>query len=168
MIEQLQHRFVEVMGNFAKEVGIVGASEGRLLGYMILSNRALSQDDLMEMSGASRGHVSTALKTLISGHFVKKTTVKGSRKEYYEANQDLWRVTIGFVLRRISQQIDIIHVEFNEILRETNSIKSGNNSASEKRSALQLQKRVEKLSIYTKSAHALLSTVEKLVNRGKN
>lgn len=167
MIDQLQRRFVEVMGNFAKEVGIVGASEGRILGYLILSDKPLSQDDLMEISGGSRGHVSTALKTLIVGHFAKKTTIKGSRKEYYEANQDLWRVTIGFVIRRIGQQIDIIHAEFTDILKETALIKNSNHSASEKRSALQLQKRVEKLSLYTKSANTLLSTVEKLVTRGK-
>lgn len=167
-MEEPQIRFVEVMATFAKEVGIVGATEGRLLGHLILADEPLTQDDLMALTGSSRGNVSTALRNLLEGDFVCKIRVSGSRRDHYEARADLWRITIGFVIRRIGRQIKTAGGEFLRILDAARALKTSGKSAAVKRDAARLFNRVETLTTYTNGASKLLETVQKLVERGKD
>jgi DNA-binding transcriptional regulator GbsR (MarR family) len=158
---------VEAMGQFSKDVGFVGATEGRLLGYLILADKPLTQDDLMALSGNSRGNVSTAVRTLIEGGFARKTTQRGSRREFYEASATLWRTTILFVITRIARQIDWVNEEFRQILDEARELKRAP-AAAERQLAAHFIRRVETLSRYTSSAHKLLGTVTRLVERSKS
>jgi len=164
-IEKLQRNFVDLMGNFAREAGIVGATEGRLLGHLILADDVLSQDDLMELAGASRGNVSMAMRTLIDGGFVRRTVKKGSRRDYYEVQNDLWRITIRFVLTHLGRQIETVHREFALILDEANQIKRHSETGRERQIAGRLIQSVEHLSRYTSGALKLLMAVNKLVDR---
>lgn len=166
-IEELENRFTGAMAYFAKEVGIVGAAEGRLLGFLILAGEALSQDNLMEKSGMSRGNVSMALRVLIESGFIRKTRRKGDRREYYEAHADLWRVTLGLVLDRISRQIETAHNEFRELLAEGRNIKKNDRDAGERRNAARLVRQVEKLEGYITGAYKLMDSVRRLVGRSK-
>ncbi len=164
-LDQLETRFAEAMARFAKEVGIVGATEGRLLARLILGDEPLTQDDLMAQVGASRGNVSTALKILAEGGFIRTTTMRGSRRAYYEAQPNLWRVTIGFVLMRIGHQIEVVHQEFLTLLEDGRDVKRNGGSAEERRNAAHLLRQVERLTTYTDGARKLLQTVRKLVGR---
>ncbi len=167
VIADLENQLVEAMGRFAKDIGIVGVSEGRVLGRLVLSNRPLTQDEIMELSGASRGNVSTALKTLMEGGFARKVWVKGSRKEHYEAVTDLWRVTLSFMLDRMSRQITAVHEEFLELLADGIQLKKNGESAAERRAASRLVQRVELLTGFTAGGRNLVDTVRKLIDRNK-
>lgn len=164
-LDLLTRRMVEAMGQFSRDVGFVGATEGRLLGYLILSDSPQTQDDLMARSGSSRGKVSTALRILVEGGFVRKTTQRGSRREYYEAGANLWRITILFVVRRIGAQIHSVNEEFTRILEEARGLKARSQDAAQRAAAGRFIRRVETLSRYTRSAGTLLQTVTRLVSR---
>ncbi len=164
-IESLESRFCEAMATFAKEVGIVGAMEGRLLGRLVLAEEPLSQDDLMERTGASRGNVSTAMRELLEAGFVRRIHRPKDRRDYYEANSDLWRITIGHVVGRIRRQIETVRIEFDDILECARILKKTAPSATHRRTAARLVKPLETLVKYTRGARNLLASVNRLVER---
>ena len=166
-IETLETRFVEAMARFAKGAGIVGVVEGRLLGRLILAGRPLTQDDLMTCTGVSRGRVSMALKELAEGGFIRPAGTAGSRRVHYEAQANLWRVTIGFVLARIGREILAVHEEFLAVLEEGRRLSAQGPGAAEKLAAFRLVRQVERLTAYTDGARKLMAAVQKLVEREK-
>jgi len=164
-LSALEDRFVEAMAIFAKEAGIVGAAEGRILGRIILADKPLTQDELMELTGASRGAVSMSLRTLTEAGFVRKCFVKDSRRDHYEAPESLWRITIGFVLARIGRQIEWVNSEFTEILAAARNLKNSAPEAVQRRAAARLVNRIGKFQVYTVGALDLIATVQKLVSK---
>lgn len=164
-IHVLEMRFVEAVSRFGKEVGLMGANEGRIFGWLILSNEPLSQDALMEVTGASRGNVSMGLKLLVNAGFANKVRLKGDRRDYYEANADLWRMTIGTVLAKIGHQIEIVHTELLDILERAKQMRKHAASAGEKRKAGRIAARVEKLVKFSKGGLNLIRSVKRLVER---
>jgi len=164
-IDELETAFVEAMAHFAKEVGIVGATEGRLLGRLILAGKPQTQEELMARTGASRGNVSTALRALADAGFIRKRRLAGSRKEEYESRTDLWGVTVGFVLAHIRRQLETLRVEFGTIRAEAAAAKHSGLTAPARHKAAHLADRLETLLSYTDGAAKLLDAVRRLVDR---
>jgi len=159
-LEELQERFIDAVGRFAKEIGITGYTEGKIFGQLLLAFEPLTQDDLVEKLEISRGKVSTALKTLTEQNFVKKTGVKGSRREYYEAELNLWKVTLSYVLHQIGGRLGQLTLIFDQILDEGRTLKKTGDSSTERRNAALLVRRVQKLQVFVKAAQGLLKQVQ--------
>jgi len=165
-LESLQERFIDAVGRFAKEIGITGYTEGRVFGYLMLASKALSQDDLVDGLQISRGKVSTALKILTDQNFVKKTGVRGSRKEFYAAELNLWKVTLSYLLHQIGGRLANLLEVFEQILADGNEMKKNGQNAFERRAAAHLVRRVEKLQGFARAAQSLLRQIQAVANLG--
>jgi DNA-binding transcriptional regulator GbsR (MarR family) len=90
-IKELIDPFIESAGNLGASLGISKVVT-QLYALLYLSPDPLSMDDMCDFLKISKGNVCTNLKYLEQWEAVKKIWVKGSRKDYYEANRDIVRI----------------------------------------------------------------------------
>lgn len=83
--------FVESAGNLGASLGI-SKVVSQIYALLYLSSEPLSLDDICDSLRISKGNVCMNIKYLEQWEAVRKVWVKGTRKDYYEANRDIIRV----------------------------------------------------------------------------
>ena len=115
-LEIAQDKFIESIGKLAGSVGINNFT-AQLYAVLYLSDKSLSLDELVERLKASKGNISLNIRELEKWGAVKNIWVKGSRKDYYEADPDIKKVAMNKIKagieKRIGQVSDMIE-EFKE------------------------------------------------------
>jgi len=121
-LEMAQNKFMESIGKLAESFGL-NKFMAQLYAVLYLSDRPLSLDELVEKLGASKGNVSLNIRELENWGAVKSVWVKGSRKDYYEAEPDIRRVFANklksSIEKRISQVSGMVE-EFKSIVESAN------------------------------------------------
>jgi len=117
-LEAAQDKFTESVGELAASFGL-NKSIAQIYAILYLSNKPLSLDDLVERLKASKGNISLNIRELESWGAVKSIWVKGSRKDYYEADTDIKKVFSNKLkssaekrIKQVSGMLD----EFNKIV----------------------------------------------------
>ena len=122
-LEMAQDKFVESIGKLAGSFGI-NPFIAQLYAILYLSDEPLSLDELVERLKASKGNISLNIRELEKWGAVRKIWVKGSRKDYYEADTDIKKVAANKiksgVRKRIDQVSDMIE-EFKVLIRSSES-----------------------------------------------
>ena len=96
---------VDKIGNFAASLG-VNPVAGQLYMLLFLSNKPLSLDELSQGLEVSKGHVSTNIRALERWRAVKKIWVKGSRKDYYEADTNTIKIITNQLQLGLNHRLD--------------------------------------------------------------
>ena len=79
------------------------------LGFAVLLRTApepLSTDDVMTELQVSRGNAHTNLKELVAWGLVRIVVRKGDRREYFEAEKDVWKIFTTVARERKRREID--------------------------------------------------------------
>ena len=97
--------FIESWGRFGSDWGI-NRTMARIHGLLLASPAPLDTDRVMEELSISRGNASTNLRGLVDWGVVRKVHRPGVRREYYEAEADLWEVARRVAERRRSRELD--------------------------------------------------------------
>ena len=126
-LEKALDRFIESAGKIsANMLGMVNKVGGQIYALLFLSREPLSLDDISDILQVSKGNISVNIRLLEEFKLVKKVWVKGSRRDYYEANRDYPRQFLKGFFDRIRDGIDesirIINRcqnEFGDALKET-------------------------------------------------
>lgn len=79
---------------------------GQLHALLLASDRPLTLDDMSEQLGISRGNASMNIRALKEWGIIRKVRVKGDRKDYYEIDEDIWRVITHFVRERKKRELE--------------------------------------------------------------
>jgi DNA-binding transcriptional regulator GbsR (MarR family) len=83
-------QFAEVVGRIMEDSGKPRIA-GRILGWlMVCTPPYQSFDDLVEVLDVSKGSVSTMTRNMIDAGLVKRTTIPGDRKSYYQVRRGAW------------------------------------------------------------------------------
>ncbi len=122
-------RFIESAGKIsANMLGMVNKVGGQIYALLFLSREPLSLDEVSEILQVSKGNISVNIRLLEDLKLVKKVWVKGSRKDFYEANRDYPRKMLKGFFDRIREGIDEsmrlinrFHGQFEEALVEIES-----------------------------------------------
>jgi|SRR5215831_908484 len=125
-LEKALDRFIESAGKIsANMLGMVNKVGGQIYALLFLSREPLSLDDISEILQVSKGNVSVNIRLLEEFKLVKKVWVKGSRRDFYEANRDYPRKFLRGFFDRLREGVDesirIInrcHVQFRDALEE--------------------------------------------------
>ncbi|GAB3049347.1 GbsR/MarR family transcriptional regulator [Virgibacillus ainsalahensis] len=80
---QISERIADNMKTFG-----VSASVGRLLGIIYLNRGPMTLDELAEETGMSKTRMSQVMREMMALNIAEKEFVKGSRKEYYNVEND--------------------------------------------------------------------------------
>jgi DNA-binding transcriptional regulator GbsR (MarR family) len=98
-------RFVLQWGDMGGHWG-VNRSVGQIHALLYLSDRPLTADDISDTLGMARSNVSNSLKELQTWRLIRRVSVLGDRRDYFEAEADLWEMLLRIVEGRKEREID--------------------------------------------------------------
>jgi DNA-binding transcriptional regulator GbsR (MarR family) len=73
---------------------------------LLISEEPLSTDEVMAELGVSRGNANTSLRELIGWGLIRKVVRLGERREYFEAEQDVWTIFCTVARERKRREIE--------------------------------------------------------------
>ncbi len=97
--------FVSFWGEMASRWGI-NRTMAQIHALLYSSEKPLDTDQIMEALSVSRGNANMNLRSLIDWKLVYKVQKQGSRKDFYEAEKDVWHITAQIIRRRERQEIE--------------------------------------------------------------
>jgi len=125
---EARDNFIESAGRTTQGFGL-GRIIGQLYALLFFSPDSLSLDDMVEELKVSKGSVSTNIRELEKWGAVKKVWIKGSRKDFYEAEVEFMKVIRGgilpFLRRKLSSSLVTVN-ESKELIIENQEGFSGN------------------------------------------
>jgi len=98
-------RFVLHWGEMGSVWG-VNRSIGQIHALLYLSEHPLTAEDMAERLGLARSNVSNSLKDLVQWSLIRRTSVLGDRRDYYEAEVDLWEMVARIAEMRKARELD--------------------------------------------------------------
>lgn len=101
-----REEFVQGMSRISHFWGFPKAM-GAIYGAIYLSPSPLSLDEIVEQVNVTKGAVSTHVRSLERLGMVHKRMRLGDRKDYYEAEEDFWKVIKGVLREREQQEFDL-------------------------------------------------------------
>lgn len=88
----------EAREEFVSQWGAIGSSWGvnrtmaQIHALLMTASRAMSTDEIMAELQISRGNANTNLRDLAGWGLIRTVLRKGERKEYFEAEKDVWKM----------------------------------------------------------------------------
>ncbi|HNX82024.1 MAG TPA: hypothetical protein PKL77_07760 [Candidatus Omnitrophota bacterium] len=113
-LEIIQNKFLGTLGQMSNSFGL-NAFVVKLYGILYLNAKPLSLDEMAQALGASKGNVSLNIRELEKWGAAKKVWVKGSRKDYYEAELDIKKVFITKLRSSAEKRISELTVMLDEV-----------------------------------------------------
>lgn len=109
MIEDAQvTRWVERVATFCDEQYGMPLITGRILGWLMICDPAeQSAAQIAEAIGASRASLTTNMRVLTVGEYVRRSTRPGDRTSYYRIDEDAWRRAVRRKLASLNSFRDI-------------------------------------------------------------
>ena len=96
---------------FVAQWGAMGSAWGinrtmaQIHALLIITPQALTTDEVMEELRISRGNAHMNLRELVGWGLVRNVIRKGERKEYYEAEKDVWKMFCIIIRERKRREI---------------------------------------------------------------
>ena len=87
----IEEEFIEAVGQLSVSLSI-NRIVGQLYALLFLSPHPLSLDDMVDKLKISKGNASVNIRELERWGAVRKMWVKGERKNFYEANLDIFKI----------------------------------------------------------------------------
>ncbi|OZC02764.1 GbsR/MarR family transcriptional regulator [Rubricoccus marinus] len=122
--------FVRLWGEMASQWGI-NRTMALIHALLFASSDPLDTDEIMERLGISRGNANMNLRALLDWELVRKTHKSGSRKDYYEAEQDVWKFTTKIIEERQRREIAPVQRALADVaadLRASGEVSEGESS----------------------------------------
>ena len=104
-LQNIRDRFIEAMSSIAQFWGFPRAM-GAIYGAIYLAPAPLSLDEIVELTNVTKGAVSTHVRALGRMQMVRRRVQLGDRKDYYEAETDLWAVVRNVLAQRRQSEFD--------------------------------------------------------------
>ena len=98
-------RFVLHWGDMGNQWG-VNRSVAQVHALLYLSDKPLHAEQICDELGLARSNVSTALRELQSYEIVRRTHVKGDRRDHFVAETDPWDLLMKIAAERKRREID--------------------------------------------------------------
>lgn len=119
-------QFIEKMGLLFESQG-VSRSAGRIAGWLLVSEKPQTLNDLAEGLQISKGSVSTNTRVLENIGMIEKVSLRGERKVYYQLAIDVWLTMLRQSLSKVQA--------FVELAREGQELVSKDNTVAQERLA---------------------------------
>ena len=101
---QALQQFILLWGEMATYWGI-NRTMAQIHALLYAVERPLDTDEIMERLQISRGNANMNLRSLVDWNLVRKTHQLGSRKDFYVAEKDIWKITTTIIQERQRREI---------------------------------------------------------------
>lgn len=129
-----QDQFIAAWGSMAGAWG-VPRTLAMIHGYLLMADEPACTDTVMEELNISRGNANTNLRELVSWGLIRSVSRRGDRKEYFEAECDVWKMFSCIARARKRRELDPALAALQEVL-ETDSPRSEESLSSAQRHQL--------------------------------
>ena len=97
--------FISHWGEMGSSWG-VPRSMAEIHALLFIEGRPMNADEIMDRLQISRGNVSTTLRQLADWGIVTRVRQRGDRKDYFEAEQDVWNLLSLIVRARKRRELE--------------------------------------------------------------
>ncbi|MFY7899926.1 MAG: GbsR/MarR family transcriptional regulator [Chitinophagaceae bacterium] len=104
-LQEAKQQFIQSWGVLAGQWGI-NRTMAQVHALLLVAEKPMSTDDIMDALQISRGNVNMNVRELMDWNIVDKVIIAGDRKEYYEADKDIWRVATRIMYQRKKRELD--------------------------------------------------------------
>lgn len=108
-------QFIQYWGRMASAWGI-NKTMAQIHALLFAESEPLDTDTIMEKLGVSRGNANMNLRNLIQWNLIHKVHFKGSRKDYYTAEKNVWEIVATIIKERQQREITPIIEDLDELL----------------------------------------------------
>ncbi|HEY8247325.1 MAG TPA: MarR family transcriptional regulator [Hyphomicrobium sp.] len=98
-------RFVLHWGEMGTAWG-VNRSVAQIHALLYLSETPLTAEDIADRLGMARSNVSTSLRELLSWSLIRRVHAMGDRRDYYDAEADMFEMVLRIAQGRKAREID--------------------------------------------------------------
>jgi DNA-binding transcriptional regulator GbsR (MarR family) len=110
-LAKFRDTIVESAGDLANSLSL-NRVVGQLYALLYISPNPMSLDEMLDVLKISKGNVSVNIRVLEDWGAVRKVWVKGSRKDYYDANRDITGIALtrlkGGLTNRLNKMTEIL------------------------------------------------------------
>jgi DNA-binding transcriptional regulator GbsR (MarR family) len=152
-----QKQLEAVRDEFVAQWGAMGSSWGinrtmaQIHALLMVTTRPLSTDEIMEELKISRGNAHMNLRELVGWGLVRSVIRKGERKEFFEAEKDVWKMFCIIVRERKRREIRPAITVLKDCTERVENLKSPE--------AVAFAKQTRALSEFMETADGVLSKV---------
>src|SRR5256886_4892040 len=120
----------EARDEFVSQWGVIGSAWGvnrtmaQIHALLITAPSALSTDEVMAELKISRGNAHSDLRDLVSWGLVRSVVRKGERKEFFEAEKDVWKMFCIIIRERRRRELRPAQAVLKECLSRTNNLRA--------------------------------------------
>jgi len=155
-LAKARDNFIEGIGHLASSVGLSRVI-GQLYAMLFLSNEPLCLDDMAERLKISKGNASVNIRELEKLGVVRKVWVKGSRKDFYEAELNLEKLIKNGIVAAVKRRMDMI---LETVIRTENLVKKVKGMAKEEKKMAELYlKRLQSVKEVQRFAEEMLGNI---------
>jgi DNA-binding transcriptional regulator GbsR (MarR family) len=97
-------KFVHSWGEMGSKWGI-NKTMAQIHALLMASEKPLSTDEVMEQLQISRGNANSNLRALADWGIVRRSFVKGDRKEYFQSEKDVWTMFCRIARERKKREL---------------------------------------------------------------
>lgn len=109
-------QFVLLWGEMASAWGI-NKTMAQIHALLYAESDPLDTDAIMNQLDISRGNANMNLRNLLQWQLIHKVHFKGSRKDYYTAEKEVWNIVATIIRERQQREVAPIRKNLNECLQ---------------------------------------------------
>lgn len=121
-LKRSRDEFVGQWGALGTQWGI-NRTMAQIHALLMTSPEPMCTDDVMAELEVSRGNAHTNLKELVNWGLIRMIVVKGERRDFYEAEKDVWKMFTIITRERKRREIEPALAILNKCAEETEGIK---------------------------------------------
>ncbi len=122
-------RLGEARDEFIAQWGALGTQWGinrtmaQIHALLMTSSSAMCTDEVMASLEVSRGNAHTNLKELVNWGLIRMIVIKGDRRDFYEAEKDVWQIFTIIARERKRREIEPALALLNKCAEDTKNMK---------------------------------------------
>ena len=130
MADELDDPLSTARTAFVQGWGALGSSWGvnrtmaMIHALLLVGDEPLSTDEVMAELGISRGNANTNLRDLVGWGLIRKVVRVGERREFFEAEKDVWRIFCTVARERRRREVEPALVLLRSCLEQTKVLRS--------------------------------------------
>ena len=162
--EAARSLFIRRWGEMAASWGI-SRTMAEIHALLYLATEALCTDDIMDQLAVSRGSASMNLRELVKWGLIDRVHRRGDRKEYFEAEKDVWQMFETIVRERRRREVQPIVETIGRCLDMINERPSGTRGR-KSGEAIAYEKRFADILEFCETLNSLFNVMSKAGRKG--
>jgi len=122
--EASRDEFISQWGALGSNWGI-NRSMAQVHALLMTAPQPMHTEEIMERLQISRGNANTNIRELIGWGLVRLVVKKGERREYFEAEKDVWKIFITITKERRRREVDPALLVLRKCAEQTKGERTG-------------------------------------------